>query len=141
MTKSASTNARVMPMRGFTLIELMIVVAIVGILATIAFPSYQSYVRKGNRGAAQAFMMDVAARQGQYLIDNRAYAASLAELSITPPARVATSYTVTTTSPGTNPPSFAVTAVPQGDQVSETCGTLTLGSDGSKTASGSGSCW
>ena len=54
--------------RGFTLLELMIVVAIVGILASIAYPSYMDHVRKGNRAKAQAFLMDVAQRQQNYLL-------------------------------------------------------------------------
>ena len=66
--------------RGFTLIELMIVVAIVGILAGIAYPSYMDHVRKGNRAKAQAFLMDVAQRQQSYLIVHRQYADSLTKL-------------------------------------------------------------
>ena len=66
--------------RGFTLIELMIVVAIVGILAGIAYPSYMDHVRKGNRAKAQAFLMDVAQRQQNYLIVHRQYAESLTQL-------------------------------------------------------------
>jgi type IV pilus assembly protein PilE len=66
--------------RGFTLIELMIVVAIVGILAGIAYPSYMDHVRKGNRAKAQAFLMDVAQRQQSYLIVQRQYAESLTQL-------------------------------------------------------------
>ena len=65
---------------GFTLIELMIVVAIIGILAAVAYPSYQDHIRKGNRSAAQAFMMDVAQRQQSYLLNNRSYATTLAAL-------------------------------------------------------------
>ena len=54
----------------------MIVVAIVAILAAIAFPSYQEHLRKSRRAAAQSFMVDVAARQQQYLIDARSEAAT-----------------------------------------------------------------
>lgn len=66
--------------RGFTLIELMIVVAIIAILAGIAYPSYMDQVRKGNRAKAQAFLMDVAQRQQSYLMVHRQYAQSLQQL-------------------------------------------------------------
>lgn len=56
--------------KGFTLIELMIVVAIIGILAAIALPSYQEYVRKTNRTDTQAEMIDIANRLQKYKISN-----------------------------------------------------------------------
>jgi prepilin-type N-terminal cleavage/methylation domain-containing protein len=56
--------------RGFTLIELMIVVAIVAILAAVAYPAYTSHVRKAHRAAAQSCLMDLAQKQTQYLLDN-----------------------------------------------------------------------
>ena len=52
--------------KGFTLIELMIVVAIIGILAAIAYPSYQEYVRRTKRTDAQADMMELANRLQRY---------------------------------------------------------------------------
>ena len=58
---------------GFSLIELMIAVVIVGVLAAVAFPSYQNYIVKSNRAAAQAFMVDAASREKQYLLDARSY--------------------------------------------------------------------
>ena len=69
--------------RGFTLVELLIVVAIVAILALIALPSYQAQIRKGHRAAAQSYMMDLAQRQAQYLLDARAYASTEAALGYT----------------------------------------------------------
>ncbi|MDP9199216.1 MAG: prepilin-type N-terminal cleavage/methylation domain-containing protein [Pseudomonadota bacterium] len=60
--------------KGFTLIELMIVMVVVAILAAVAYPSYRESVRKGNRRAAQAEMMEIVNREHQFFIANRAYA-------------------------------------------------------------------
>ncbi len=59
---------------GITLIELMIAVAIAAILAAVAYPSYESHVRKGRRATAQAALQDIAARQQQFLLDQRRFA-------------------------------------------------------------------
>ena len=65
---------------GFTLVELIIVVAIFGILASVAYPSYLGHVREGNRAKAQSFLMDLAQRQQGYLLVHREYAESLQQL-------------------------------------------------------------
>src|SRR5258708_40114560 len=62
---------------GFTLVEVMIVVAIIGIMAAIAYPSYQSYVMRAKRSAAQQFMLDMTSREQQYLLDARSYTATI----------------------------------------------------------------
>lgn len=59
---------------GFTLIELLLALAIVGILAAIAWPGYQQYVIRNQRAAAQAQMLELASRQQQFLLANRSYA-------------------------------------------------------------------
>lgn len=67
--------------RGFTLIEMMIVVVILGILLSIALPSYQEHVRRGYRAEGQAFLNDVAARQERYSSQNNTYVTAIADVS------------------------------------------------------------
>lgn len=127
--------------RGFTLIELMITVAVIAILAAIAIPSYQAQIRKSRRAEAQAHLMALSGRQQQFLVDTRAYADTLAGIGIAAPPNVANGYVLTMNVPaGATPPSFTITATPQGDQVSEPCGTLSITNTGARTAATSG-CW
>jgi type IV pilus assembly protein PilE len=62
------------PPRGFTLIELMIVVAVVALLAAVGYPSYRDHVARSQRSAGQQLLSDIAQRQEQYLLDRRQYA-------------------------------------------------------------------
>ena len=125
------------PQRGFTLIELMITVAIIAIIIAVAFPSYQSYLRRGHRGAAQTFMLDIANREQQYLLDARSYTATIGSggLNLTPSTDLATRYTFAAEVPnsdaGSLPISFKITATPSGSQASD--GALTLDNLGNKT--------
>lgn len=120
--------------RGFTLIELMVAVVVVAILAAIAVPSYQEHLRKGRRADAQAFLMQVANRQQQYILDARSYALGADALNLlnSPvPATVVPYYTVTVTpdAPAT-PPAFTVTATAIGSQVTD--GDLSVDQAGAK---------
>jgi len=119
---------------GFTLVELMITVAIVAILAAIAYPSYQQYIIRGKRTAAKATMMDLANREQQYLLANRIYAdtAAFTANGYAAPSDVTESYSWTVTVDNTaTPPSFIITFSPTGTQASD--GDLTLNSQGIKT--------
>lgn len=125
---------------GFTLVELIVVMAVVAILAAIAIPSYSQYVLRNNRAQAQVVMSQVASLQQQYLLNRRQYG-SLADLGATVPADVAAHYNVTvaTDLPAVGSPTFTLTATPIGGQASDRCGTMTLDQAGAKTpASG---CW
>lgn len=122
--------------RGFTLIELMVVAAIVAILVAIAYPSYQQYIIRGKRSAAQAQMMDIANRQQQYLLANRSYASKSALESggYVLASDVASNYSYDISVGSGTPPTFTITFTPSGSQAGD--GNLTLGSDGSRAPSG-----
>lgn len=132
---------------GYSLIELMITVVIVGLLATIALGVYTRQAARTKRSAAQSFMFTIANKNEQFLLDARGYAANVAALGVTVPSRVSANYTVTMVPDNTTaPPSFVITATPTGTQATQdaSCGTLTLNQNGVKTASGSagaGGCW
>lgn len=133
--------------KGFTLIELMIVVAIVGILASIAYPSYVEYVNRSNRAEGQAFLLEVAAQQERFYFQQNRYA-SLAEL-FDPTAENPSS--VTKNSGGgkyslgvvraNNNQTFILTATPQ--FTDSKCGNLTLNSAGIRGVSSGDAdfCW
>lgn len=66
--------------KGFTLIEVMIVVAIIGILAAVAYPSYTEFVTKNNRAEALRELIHIANLQEQYYVDNRTYVRDMKSL-------------------------------------------------------------
>lgn len=122
---------------GFTLIELMITVAIVAILAAIAYPSYQSQIRKSKRAAAEAYLMEAAAKEHQFMVDVRSYTATLSDLPAVP-SDISGAYTFTVSTPSAT--SFLLTGTPIGNQTADSCGTLTIDQAGSKNPTTSG-CW
>lgn len=118
--------------RGFTLIELMVTVLIIGVLAAIAYPNYTEYLKRGHRVAAQTHMLELAQRQQQYFLDTRTHSSTLEDLAATPES-VSDFYTLTVVVDANPPPSFVITATPKASTVQANDGVLTIDNTGNKT--------
>jgi type IV pilus assembly protein PilE len=128
--------------RGFTLIELMVTVAIVAILTTIAYPLYLHQLVEGRRSAAEATLMDIAQREQQYILDQRQYAggadasAVSTNLNVTIPSNVTQFYSVSVNATAGPPPGFTATATPIAGTAQASDVTLTIDQTGSKQPTG-----
>jgi type IV pilus assembly protein PilE len=124
--------------RGFTLIELMIVIAVVGILAAIAYPSYQRYIEQARRADGKAALLDAAQRLERCYTQTNSYV-DCAFQAVSPDGFYAIAATTQTAQ------AFTLTATPQGRQAGDSrCGTYTLQHTGARAASGSlgtDRCW
>ena len=141
-------------MSGMTLIEILMVVLIMAALSAVALPTYQGSVRKTARAAGKGALMDVAMRQEQYFINNKAYATALAGLGLPDPyfidktveqvAETNDSRVYELTLANATATSYDVVATAVQRQYGDGCGNYTLKSDGSRSvsgATGSSVCW
>ena len=111
--------------RGFTLLELMIVVAVVAILAAIAFPSFKEAIHKSHRAEATQALNDFALRQEKYRSNNATYGTCdvIAGSTCTAFNSGLTYYTIGVS--GNTATGYVLTAVPKGGQTGDRCGTYT----------------
>ena len=130
--------------RGFTLIELMVVVVIIAVLAAVAIPMYGKYAFRARRADGQELLQHIAIAQERFYATNNHYG-SLGDIGFGDPAISEKGYySVTSAFPGNNNLKFLATAAPLGAQQNDDCGSLTVNNAGARAASGTtsnGTCW
>ena len=121
---------------GFTLIEIMVVVVIIGLLAAVAIPQYDQYVRNARRTAAMGCLME----QAHFM--ERFYSANMTYAGAAPPAcpgEVRQFYNFNVANLGAT--TYTLTAAPGGVQAADPCGNLSVDQTGNRLAAGGGNCW
>ncbi|WP_267966983.1 type IV pilin protein [Delftia tsuruhatensis] len=132
-------------LQGFTLIELMITVAVVAILSAIAYPSYQEYMLRSRRVEAQSLLGEAAARQERWRAQNGSYTSTVANLRLAWGDKSENGYYTLTVASVANDGGYTLTATRTASQTSDRrCGDYTLNALGVKGMSSGGSvgdCW
>jgi type IV pilus assembly protein PilE len=128
---------------GFTLIELMIALAIIAILTAIAYPSYEDSVRQARRADAQADIVQYSAFAERIFTEVNNYRRTNAQTLVDVPNTNFYAYTVNFTPAAPNPATqFTITATPLGGQIGDGCGRMTLDQAGTRTITGAQvGCW
>lgn len=126
---------------GVTLIELMVVIAVIGIVSAVALPSYNKHVLKSNRSNAQAVLLETAQFMERYYTANNSYVNASVLTAVVPKGATgsAVKYNVSF-SVAPTASAYTVQAVPANGQASDSCGTLTVSQTGAQTAATAG-CW
>ncbi len=127
---------------GFTLIELMMVLAVIGLITAIAYPSYTNSVRKSRRAEGQALVMDAANRQERRFADTtpNAYATNMTNLGYAANPAISENQFYSLSATTTN--GFTLTATAINTQATDTeCATMSINALGQKTSTGGGDCW
>jgi type IV pilus assembly protein PilE len=130
------------PIRGFTLVELMIVVAIIALIIAFGYPSYRNQVMKTNRSDGMIFLLDIADRQERFYSDSGTYTTDITDLGFANATSPDGHYTVAITDDPSSDITitYQITATPQGKQADDTCSSYTIDSLGTRTSSPA-SCW
>jgi type IV pilus assembly protein PilE len=129
---------------GFSLIELMMTIAIIAVLASVAYGSYTKQVYKSHRTEAKTALLDLAGREERLYATTSNYSNSLADLNYGSAIVGSGYYSVRITNVAAGPPAtFTLTATPIGAQVNDTeCGNFILDQTGAQSVSGTGTnCW
>lgn len=135
--------------RGFSLIELMIVVAVIAVLASLAIPSYLRYGYRARRVDGQQLLLTIANAEERYYATTNQYTTDVTQIGFTGTAATSNDgyYSATLAASGTSTQAYTATATPQGAQKNDVCGALSIDNTGNKQPNASsslntnGTCW